>query len=636
MFTDMVGYTALSQRDEALSLALVEEQKNLVRPILARHHGREVKTIGDAFLVEFPSSLDGARCAYDIQRALREYNISQSEDRRIRLRVGIHVGDVVEAQGDISGDAVNVASRVEPLADDGGVSLTRQVYDQVKSKLGLQLESLGPKYLKNVDAPVEIFKMVMPWEVERSDKPTQFDRKRIAVLPFANMSPDPADVYFADGMTEELITSLSGVKGLSVIARTSVMKYKDGSKGASDVARELKVGTLVEGSVRKAGDKLRITVQMIDGMTESHAWARNYDKKIDDIFAIQSDVAKQVTDALQVQLLSEERRKLEKVPTPNIEAYTLYLKGIYYFNKSFGEEKSLKTALLHFEEAIANDPKFAQPYAYLGYTYDQMGFFGILPSRAAGEKAEAYAEKALTLDSTLAEAHAAMGRVCRNHLWDFAAAEREFTRAVELSPSLADAIGNRALLKNFNRQFDDAAEEIRRAIELDPVSGRSAGYAGTIYLYGGRYDLAIEQFSRYLETDPASPYAIGNIGLAHLRKGMLEVGLGEVEASSPPHRVSAQSDLAYAYARAGKVEELRGLLKRLLDDVTENEGLSVAVACAYANLGDTDEAIKWLDRAYEEHVGYLVAANSDFAFDAIRSDSRFQSLMRRIGWTITQ
>ncbi|HUK80786.1 MAG TPA: adenylate/guanylate cyclase domain-containing protein [Nitrososphaerales archaeon] len=635
MFTDMVGYTALGQRDEPLSLALVEEQRKLIRPILARHRGREVKTIGDAFLVEFPSSLDGARCAYDIQRTLRDYNVSQSEDNRIHLRVGIHVGDVVEYLGDISGDAVNIASRVEPLADDGGVSLTRQVYDQVQSKLGIELKSLGPRNLKNVNAPVEIFKMVMPWETEKADKPVQLDKKRVAVLPFANMSPDPADLYFADGMTEELITSLSGVKGLSVIARTSVMKYKDGTKGASDVARELKVGTLVEGSVRKAGDRVRITVQMIDGQTESHAWAKNYDKNLDDIFAIQSDVAKQVADALEVQLLSEERKKLEKAPTSNIEAYTSYLKGVYYFNRSFGEEKPLRTALLHFEEAIANDTKFAQPYAYLGFTYDQMGFFGMLPSETAGEKAKEYAEKALALDDTLAEAHAAMGRVCRNYLWDFAWAEREFTRAVELSPSLSEAMGNRALLKNFNRQFDEAAEDIQQAIELDPVSGRGAGFAGTIYLYGGRYDMAIEQFSKYLETDPGSTYAIGNIGLAHLQKGMLDEGLREVEESCPPERTAGQSDLAYAYAKAGRVEELRSLLKRLLDEVTQNQELAVAVACAYANLGDADEAIKWLERAYEGHVESLVAANGDFGFDAIRPDPRFQALMRRIGWTKT-
>lgn len=635
MFTDMVGYTAMGQRNEFLSLAMVDEQRKLIRPILERHHGREIKTIGDAFMVEFASSLNAVRCAYDIQRSAREFNISQSEEHRIHLRVGIHLGDVIENQGDISGDAVNIASRIEALAGDGGVCLTRQIYDQVQNKVELRLESLGPKKLKNVINEIELFKMVLPWEDDGLTELVQLDRKRVAVLPFTNMSPDPADVYFADGMTEELITSLSGVNGLSVIARTSVMKYKEGTKGASEVAKELNVGTLVEGSVRKAGDRLRITVQMIDGRTESHAWAKNYDKKLDDVFAIQSDVAKQVADALEVKLLSEDKKKLEKTPTSNIEAYTLYLKGLYYFNESFGESMNLREALLHFEEAIANDSKFAQAYAMLAYCYSQLAFFGMLQSKDAGEKAKKYVERALELDDTLAEAHVVMGRVYRNYLWDFPAAEKEFAIAVELSPSNAEALGNEAVMKAFNRRVDEALLEISRALELDPISGRGSSYAGTVYLYTGRYDDAVTQFSRYLELDPQSTYAKGNLGLAHIQRGMVELGLKEMMESSSIKYPASQSDLTFALAKAGRVEELRALLDRLLDEVGRNSEFMVAVAAAYANLGNADESIKWLQEAYDQRIGYLVAVNSDFVFDVIRTDPRFQTLMKRIGWTNT-
>jgi len=635
MFTDMVGYTALAQENESLSLALVEEQRKLIRPILTRHNGKEVKTIGDAFLVEFPSALDGVRCAYDIQRAVREFNISLPQERRVHLRVGIHLGDVVENQGDISGDAVNIASRIEPLAGDGGVCLSRPVYDQVQNKFELHLESLGPNRLKNVNSPVEVFKMVMPWEGARVAGPAILDKKRVAVLPFTNMSPDPSDEYFSDGMTEELITSLSGVNGLSVIARTSVMKYKGASKGVSQVANELNVGTLIEGSVRKAGNKVRITVQLIDAQTESHAWAKNYDKQLDDVFAIQSDVAKQVVDVLQVRLLSADVKKLEKPPTSNIEAYTLYLKGQYHLYRAGPTSLSIKTALVHFEEAISNDPNFALAYAQLAYCYNQLGFFGMIPSKQAGEKAKEYVEKALELDDSLAEAHQVRGRILRNHEWDFAMAEREFKRAIELSPSFAEAYGGSALQLAFNRRNAEAITEVKRALELDPVSGLGSGYAGTVYLYAGLYDEAIEQFSKNLEIEPSNAYARCNLGLAHIQKGMLDIGVREVEESATIKNPSSQTDLAYALGKAGRLEELRKLLERLLGEESRNPEMAVAVASAYTSLGEDDKALQWLEKAYDDHVSYLVACNSDFVFDSIRSDHRFQTLMRKVGWTNT-
>ncbi|TMI43578.1 adenylate/guanylate cyclase domain-containing protein [Candidatus Bathyarchaeota archaeon] len=223
MFTDMAGYTALGQKNESLSLALVEEQRKLLRPVFGRHNGREIKTMGDGFLVEFSNAMDAVRCAYDVQRASREFNMSQQGDQRITIRIGLHLGDVVESQGDISGDAVNIASRIQSLAENGGISLTRQVYDQVQNKFELPLESLGTKSLRNVRAPLEVYKMVLPWDDTKTTQSTEHDRRRIAVLPFANMSPDPGDSYFADGITEEIISTLSGVSGLNVISRTSVM-----------------------------------------------------------------------------------------------------------------------------------------------------------------------------------------------------------------------------------------------------------------------------------------------------------------------------------------------------------------------------------------------------------------------------
>jgi adenylate cyclase len=264
MFTDIVGYTALGQRNELLSLALVDEQRRIIRPLLARHYGREVKTMGDAFLVEFPNAIDAVRCGYDIQRAIREFNFSLTDEKRVHLRIGVHVGEVVESQGDISGDAVNVASRIEPFADDGGICITRQVHDHVKNKIDLQMTSLGSKSLKNVEEPVELYKIVMPWRSETPGWMSQLDAKRLAVMPFVNMSTDPSDAYFADGLTEELISTISNIHELTVISRTSVMKYKGGSATAGEIGQALKVGSIIEGSVRKSGNKARISAKLID------------------------------------------------------------------------------------------------------------------------------------------------------------------------------------------------------------------------------------------------------------------------------------------------------------------------------------------------------------------------------------
>src|SRR5882762_6853956 len=249
MFTDMVGYTALGQRNESLSLALVEEQRRLVRPILGRHNGREVKTMGDAFLVAFASALDAVKCAYEIQRATRELNFSLPLEQKLRMRIGVHLGDVVDSEDDISGDAVNVASRIESFADEGGVCVTRQVFDHVQNKFELPMTSLGAKALKNVSVPFEVYRITMPWDREKTiqSEPSLLDKKKIAVLPFANMSPDPGDEYFADGMTEELITVLSKISGLRVVARTSAMRFKGEKVTVSRIGQELRVGSLTEG-----------------------------------------------------------------------------------------------------------------------------------------------------------------------------------------------------------------------------------------------------------------------------------------------------------------------------------------------------------------------------------------------------
>ena len=306
MFTDIVGFTSLGQKNESLALALLEEHRKLTRSILKKHHGREVKTIGDAFLVEFASALGAVTCAHEIQKAIFENNQSTPNDRKLRVRIGVHLGDIVDSKGDISGDAVNVASRIEAFAEDGGVCITRHVYDHVRNKLDLEFSNLGPKSLKNVLTPLEVFKINMPWEDEKQgeteEESTNFPTYRLAVLPFVSISPKPSDEYFADGLTEELIDSFTQLGLFQVIARTTIMNYKKKEKSVSEIARELKVGSVVEGSVRKSGNKIRVTAQLINCNTEAHLWSACFDAELKDIFQVQRDIAGKVAGPVREKL----------------------------------------------------------------------------------------------------------------------------------------------------------------------------------------------------------------------------------------------------------------------------------------------------------------------------------------------
>src|SRR5712664_3713311 len=393
MFTDIVGYTLLAQKNESLSLSLLEDQRKLIREILNRHNGREVKTIGDGFLIEFPSALDAVRCAYDIQEKAREHNVPSSEEKRVHLRIGIHLGDVVESEGDISGDAVNVASRIGPFAENGGISLSRQVYDQVQNKFELTLTSLGTKNLKNVATPIELYKVTLPWTEERVISPAQPDKKRIAVLPFANISPSPSDEYFSDGMTEELIATLSRIKNLGVIARTSIIRYKGLTKPVVEIGRELNVGTVLEGSVRVSGKRLRITAQLIDTGTEEHLWSETYDRNLEDALTIQSEIAKRIAKDLKIRVLHSETLRLEKKATGIPEAYSLYLKGRHSLNTR--TEKGLKDAIQHFENSIKHDPNFALAYTGLADAYSILASYSLeyIPPREGFPKAKIAAKK---------------------------------------------------------------------------------------------------------------------------------------------------------------------------------------------------------------------------------------------------
>ena len=633
MFTDMVGYTSLSQKNEALGLELLEEHRRLLRPLFPKHNGREIKTIGDSFLVEFASALEALRCAFDIQQLLNELDVNRPPEKRILLRVGIHLGDVVHGEKDVQGDAVNVASRIEPLASPGGITITEQVYHQIRNKFEFPFVSLGQQSLKNVHDPVEVYRVVLPWEMQLSNEPS-LEKRRIAVMPFTNISPDPRDEYFADGMTEELISTLSRIGELRVISRTSVMHYKGTSKNLGEIARELRVGSILEGSVRKASDDLRITAQLIDTGNDEHLWSQDYDRRLENVFAIQREIAQSVAEVLKVRLLSGEKKSIEKRPTENTEAYTLYLKGRYYWNERVRDSND--KAVRCFEEAVKLDPNYALAYSGLADCYLIYSDRGWLSPREAVPKGKAYALRSIELDPRLAEGHASLGLAFLQE-WAWQEADREFEKAIELNPSYASAHQWYGVHLWMAGRYEEAKERTERASELDPLSTVIGGNLCVQLLTLGKRDQAMEQFRRVLKLNPDSREAHSLLSMIHLMDSRFEDSISEAEKASAllKGNLALKAQLGFVYGMSGQKEQADKILNEIKDAGKSEYLPSFWVATVLFGLARSEDAFEYMDKAFEERSIGLFYFRSFPWFEKFRADPRWVSLEKRTGFPKT-
>ena len=548
---DVEGYSRLMDDDEEATVRTLTAYRTAINDLVQQYRGRVVDTRGDNILAEFTSVVDAVNCAVEIQRELAERNAELPYNRKMEFRIGVNLGDVIEEEGRIYGDGVNIAARVEAMADAGGICVSGRAYDQVENKLGLEYENLGEHQVKNITRPIRVFRVLSfpgaaahrvvraketlgrrwrkiafsaagvvlvvvmlgiwqfymrrpteePASVEKMAYPLP-DKPSIAVLPFVNISGDPEQEYFSDGLTDQIISTLSKIQNLFVIARNSVFIYKGKPVKVQKVAEDLGVKYVLEGSVQKTADRIRITAQLIDAIRGHHVWSESYDREPKDIFDIQDDITMEITKALQIELLHGEQARIwQKRTTTNLKAYLKLLQGHYYFYR--GTKADNMRAQQLYEEAIGLHSGYANAYAMVGWTHFMDARFGWVKSRAESMKmAFKYAKQAIALDDTLDYAHTLVGAIYliqRKHEKAIAEAER----AITLNPNGEHVLSTLAALVSCSGRWEEGIEISERALRLNPFPPvMEVHWLGRAYFMTGRHEQSITTWKKALNMSP--------------------------------------------------------------------------------------------------------------------------------------
>ena len=679
MFTDMVGYTAMMQKAELRARELVQNHREIIKPLIEKHAGEVVQYVGDGTFSTFGSAIEAVNCAIEIQRNLKD-------NEELSLRIGIHVGDVVVEGDEVYGDGVNVASRLEPMAEAGGVCISGRVYDDIRNQEDMETKFLGEKVLKNVDHPIKIYsltgkglKVSETFEVEEKavieskevDEPISKpasktllpwaagaavialllvvlwnlpffslgDRvleasgeiRSIAVLPLDNLSDDPDQEYFSDGMTEALIADIAKIRALKVISRTSVMRYKGTDKSLPEIARELKVDAILEGSVMHAEGKVRITVQLIRASTDEHIWAESYTGKLENILTLQGNIAKAIAKAIKLTLSPEEEIKLSSKKKINPEAHEAFLRGKHFWNKRTGDD--IKKALEYFQEAVNIDPLYALAYVGIAESYVLLHQYANHPSRETYPKGKAAALKALEIDPDLGEAHIAIAYALHEHFWDWEAAEAEYKKGLELSPNYATGHQWYAeYLTNMGR-YDEAKKEIKIARELDPLSLVILWVEAFVYHWSGDIESARRFMDRNIELYPDHSSMYFNKADLHLGEGEYEEAAQMWLKAFEINKVSAE--VLDERREAFNLSGIKGLFKVFLESNLKQEPInSYRVAVDYYVLGEYESSLDWLERAIEDRLFWMVYVNQEplFSDPEFRSNPRFQAIIKKMNF----
>ena len=603
---DVVGYSRLMGDNEAATLAALKKlRSDVIDPKIAEHQGRIVKLTGDGMLIEFPSVVNAVACAADVQRGMRARNSGVPQERRIEFRMGVNVGDVIVEGGDIFGDGVNVAARLESIAPIGGITVSQAVRDHVGKQLDLSFEDFGERRLKNIERPIRVYSISLdaPSSGQTSDTASAGPEEKpsIAVLPFINMSGDPEQEYFSDGITEDIITDLSKVSALFVVARNTAFTYKGKAVKVQEVAKELEVDFVLEGSVRKAGSRVRVTGQLIEGKKGGHMWADRYDRDLTDIFAIQDEITHAIVEQLKIKLLPQEKKSIGQAPSDNIEAYTCYLRGRDFFYRH--SKRYYQLARRMFAKAVELDPLYARAYAGIAncdsvlflYCREDVAIDGILDTSA----------KALALDDKLAEAHASRG-LALSLMHRYGEATAEFEQAIALDPDSFEAHYLYARASFAQGKLERAAALFERAAEIKPDDYQSVCLLIQVYRSLGR-------------DEDSKDAARRGVKLAERELTL------HAEDPRPAHLGIA------ALLELGETDRAREWISRALAIDPDDIWTQYNVACGYTRLGDIDAALDLLERSLPRagpELAQWVKHDSDF--DAIRSHPRYRKILELI------
>lgn len=729
MFTDMVGYSQQMQKDEGNALKLLEKQWEIVEPILQEFGGKRIKTIGDAFYTQFHSVLKALKCALEVQRILSSYNATRHFEEHVTLRIGIHLGDIEIKDGDAYGDGVNIAARIEPLAEPGGIAITEDVHRQVVNKIEYSFKPLGKPELKNIHQRFEVYQVILPWQDRRKKQDPNFtvdkDRRRqsqmhsktlknkngpkqstsrpviygvmiamvimatvflyknnmsslnrelgrsIAVLPFENMTEQPGSDYFSDGITEDIISALSEINGLRVIARTSILQYKGTTKTVVEIAKEVNVNTILEGSVRRIDNNVRVVAQLIDIETDDHLWANTYDRKLDDIFEVQSDIALNIANALEAELSTELTAELTSSSTQNSQAYENYLKGKeqYYTYTEEGFRKAVK----YYNSALELDPNYALAYAELAGAYAQL--YNTTKEVTFKDIGFKSVEKAVSINPELAEAYKARG-VLNAYTGQGIKALEDYLKAVNLKPGYSDVIANigyryfafgdlsecynwqkKAHALNPNHRFnawyhsiplfimnenESAIEILNNDLEKIKDSFEMRAILFYFHANNGDYKKAKSMLDELSKVRSDDKRIFELRGLYHLMQGEHEEGVRMMALASYPTEYS-QLLLAQAYFKLkdkNKGEEILKNIEKASQELVDRGSPSYhpfyKLAQVNALRGDYDIALGLLEDAIGNgfrgyaHEDNFISWLVNPIFSDLRQNSRFIMLQKRM------